>query len=163
MTPSARIFPDYYSALRIAVEEEFMGDALFAALADVHHGDAREALLLMSAIERAVIAATAETVRRNGLQLDDPETLRSQGRDEAEKLRDMSWSDFIDRVLNDYPAYLPEFQQVVDLAPIADKAAAQLLYDHEVALIEFAKAYRAGDPESLGILRTFLAEAKNRV
>ena len=157
MAQTARLFADYVTALQLVVEEEFIGEALFETLAGHHDGVARQAFFLMAKIERAMIAATEPAIRRNGLQLRDPESLRAEGRAEAETMRDMSWQQFLDHAIADYPAFLEEFDQIARIAPPSDTAEAQILLDHEVAFIEFARAARKGDPESNRILENFLA------
>jgi len=163
MAQVARKFTYYAEALTCALEEEFMGEGHFQALADHHDGSARQAFLLMAAIERAVIVALEPAICRNGLQLRDPEALRAEGRAEAEQLRGMTWSDFLDHVTEDYPAFLHEFEQVARLAPPEDVADAQLLIDHEIALIDFAAACQRGDADSLDILAAFLARVTHGV
>ncbi|NDW45633.1 hypothetical protein [Ruegeria sp. PrR005] len=157
MAQTARHITDYATGLRAMFEEEYMGEGLFEALAGYHDGVARQAFLLMAKIERAMIAATESAIRRNGLQIRDPESLRAEGRAEAETMRIMSWPDFLDLIVTDYPAFLDEFEQVAQLAPPCDAVEAQLLIDHEVAFIDFAVACRRGDPDSLGVLESFLA------
>lgn len=156
MSQQPRLFPAYAPALQLVLEEEFLGDAFFDTLAGFHDGRARRALLLMSAIERGVIAAMQPAIARHGLTLADPEGLRQEGRREAEAMREMSWADFLTHVDEDYPAFLDEFQQLFRLAREADKADAQLLLDHEIALMDFAAAERNGDPNSIDLLAAFL-------
>ena len=156
MPQQPRIFPDFASALQLSLEEEFLGDALFDALACFHEGKARQALRLMAEIERGVISAMQPAIVRHGLKLADPEGLYEEGRREADAMRSMSWANFLIHVDEDYPAFLTEFEQLFRLAPEADKADAQLLLDHEVALMNFAAAERNGDPNSIEILTAFI-------
>lgn len=160
MAQTARHFGDYKMGLKAAVEEEYMGEALFDTLAGYHDGKARQAFLLMAEIERAVIEATMPAIRRNDLRLRDAESLRAEGRAEAEAMRDLSWQDFLNHVVTDYPAFLEEFEQVARLAPPPDAAEAQLLFDHEVAFIDFAACCLRGDPDCNSVLDRFLARVK---
>jgi hypothetical protein len=66
------------------------------------------------------------------------------------------WSTSVHFPRVEYPAFNDELDQLLRLAPAADKAAAQLLLDHELAFTNFAAADRRGDPNSLDILTTFL-------
>ncbi|MDI3337958.1 hypothetical protein QKW60_16240 [Defluviimonas aestuarii] len=157
MAQSTRHFADYLTGLRTMFEEEYVGEGLFETLAGYHDGVARPAFLLMAKIERAMIAVTEPAIHRNGLQIRDPESLRAEGRDEAETMRTMSWPDFFEHVVTDYPAFLDEFEQVAQLAPPCDAADAKLLIDHEVAFIDFAVACRRGKPDSMEVLESFLA------
>ena len=156
MSQQPRLFTDFAPALQLCLEEEFIGDALFDTLAGFHDGKARQALQLMAQIERAVIAVMQPAIARHGLTLANPEDLRAEGRTEAVAMRAMSWAEFLTHIDKDYPAFLDEFQQLFRLAPQSDKADAQLLLDHEVALMDFAAAERNGDPGSFGILTAFL-------
>ena len=156
MPQQPRVFTAYAPALQLFLEEEFLGDALFDTLAGFHAGKARQALHLMAEIERGVIAAMQPAIARHRLTLANPEDLRAEGRTEASAMRALSWADFLNHVDQDYPAFLDEFEQLFRLAPEADKADAQLLLDHEVALMDFAAAERNGDPSSIAILSTFL-------
>jgi hypothetical protein len=156
MPSQPRRFTDYAPALQLVLEEEVLGDAYFDTLAGFHSGRARTALLLMAEIERGVIAAMQPAITRHGLTLASPQALRDEGRREAEAMQAQSWTDFLDHVDEDYPAFLDEFEQLFRLAPETDKADAQLLLDHEVALMDFAAAERKGDPYSLEILAAFL-------
>jgi hypothetical protein len=156
MLEQPRIFTDFAPALQLFLEEEFMGGALFDALAGFHEGKPRQALQLMAEIERGVIAAMQPAIARHGMKLADPEGLYGEGRREAEAMRSMSWADFLIHVDEDYPAFLDEFEQLFRLAPEVDKADAQLLLDHEVALMNFAAAERNADPNSIEILTAFI-------
>ena len=156
LSQQPRIITDFAPTLQLFLEEEFIGDALFDALANFHEGRARQAFQLMAEIERGVIATMGPAIARHGLKLADPEGLREDGRCEAEAMRDMSWSDFLSHVDEDYPAFVDELEQLFRLAPKADKADIQLFLDHEVALIDFAAAEQNGDPKSVDILTAFL-------
>jgi hypothetical protein len=156
MSQQPRVFTAYAPALQLFLEEEYLGDAFFDTLAGFHDGKARQALMLMAEIERSVIAAMQPAIARHGLKLADAEGLREEGRREAESMRDMSWADFLSGVDQDYPAFLDEFQQLFRLAPEADMADAQLLLDHEIALMDFAAAERNAAPDSMDFLFAFL-------
>jgi hypothetical protein len=156
MTQEPRTFSAYAPTLKLFLEEEVLGDALFGTLASFHQGRAHEALQLMAAIERAMVVALQPALDRHGLTLADLEGLREEGRSEAEAMRNMTWADFLDHIEADYPAFLDEFGQLLRLAPEADKADAQLLFDHEVALMDFAAAERQEAAGSLEILSSFL-------
>ena len=61
-------------------------------------------------------------------------------------------------MLRDYPVYLEEFSALKPAAPSAAAAeAAQLLIDHEIAIIDMARAELAGDPSPCASLDRYLA------
>ena len=64
MTIEPRSFPTPADGLRAFYEEEISGETFFATLASFHSGEAREALLLMSAIEGAMLEVLAPMARR---------------------------------------------------------------------------------------------------
>ena len=94
MSQQPRVFSEFAPALKLVIEEEFVGDALFDTLALFHDGRTRAAFHLMAAIERGVIAAMQPAIVRHGLTLADPESLRADGRREAEVMRSTSWLSF---------------------------------------------------------------------
>ena len=69
MTQSSRSFDSYTQALLLSIEEEHMGETYFATLATFHTGSAKQALLIMSQIEAAVILAMQPLLDRLGLVL----------------------------------------------------------------------------------------------
>jgi len=156
MPQQPRCFTDFVPTLQLFIEEEFQGEALFGRLADYHQGKARHAFQLMAEIERGVIAAMQPAIARHDLQLADPKALYEEGRREAEVMGSMTWAEFLNHVHEDYPAFNDELDQLLRLAPAADRADAQLLVDHELAFTDFAAAERSGDPNSIDILTAFL-------
>ena len=156
MAPSARIFTDYRVALKTVIEEEYVGEGYFATLADIHTNEASDALHIMAEIERAVITALQSVIHRNHLQLQDRDSLRDEGRREAEGIRLTSWPDILKHIVDDYPVFLEEFEQIAGLGPKTDAAELQLLVDHEIAVIDFATAALQGEPNSIEILEQFL-------
>ncbi len=156
MPQEPRLFTDFVPALQLSIEEEFMGEAYFARLAELHQGRAAEAFGLMAGIETAMIAAMPGAVARHGLILADPKNLREEGRMEAEAMASLSWKAFLDHIHEDYPAFNDELAQLYLLAPPAEKADAQLLVDHELAFTDFADAERQGDPKAMDHLTGFL-------
>ncbi|MCA0432113.1 MAG: hypothetical protein LCH46_02520 [Proteobacteria bacterium] len=149
---------DYRTALIEAIEGEIAGEAYFEALAESHSGPAREALLLMAGVERAVTAAVWPLVGRHELPIADTETLRGQGRDSARKDGAMAWQDFLRDVETGYQKYVVAYEQIALQASAGDRALARLLPDHEVAFIAFARA-EMRDGSGADILRDFIRRA----
>ena len=59
-------------------------------------------------------------------------------------------------IVKRYPDYLEDFTALKRMAPEGDLYALNILMDHEVAAIEFAKRELAGDPDSLAPLYDYL-------
>ena len=89
-----------------------------------------------------------------------PETVvaYAEGQREAEALRSVGWQDLLRRMCEEYPVFVAEFDAVAKAADEAERADAQLLLDHEVALLDYAAAALAGRKDSLHILERFLAK-----
>ena len=166
MPQQPRIFTDFVPTLQLFIEEEFQGEAFFGGLAGYHRGSARHVFQLMAAIESGVVAAMQPAIARHGLKLADPKALYEDGLREAEAMGAMTWVEFLYHVDQDYPAFNDELEQLLRLAPAADRADAQFLVDHELAFTNFAAAERHGDPNSLDILIAFLlrlSQLQNRI
>ena len=103
-----------------------------------------------------MIAALQSAIVRHGLQLADPQVLYEEVRHEAGAMSSMMWSEFLNHVQEDYPAFDNEQAQLLQLAAATDRDDAQLLLDHEWAFTDFATAERSGDPNSIDILTGFL-------
>jgi hypothetical protein len=151
-----RIFTDYRAALVMAVQEEIAGEAYFARLAEIHSGRASEALRLLAKVEAATATAMRPLVERRRLDLADTATLRSAGRAEADRDGAAPWSEFVRGMVENYPAFTAEFEQMLALAPAEDRALCGVLVDHEVAAVDFARLEAAGDPASFAPLEAFL-------
>jgi hypothetical protein len=152
---TARKFTTYHAALTCAFEEEVSGAAYFAALADRNSGPARAALLLMAQIEGEMVRDLTPLVQRQNITAKPLANLAAQGRADASTEAD--WPEFTRKMAEDYADYVTEFQTAFNLAPTEDRPVLQRLIDHELALIAFAKAYRAGNPNAFTPLRAFLA------
>jgi hypothetical protein len=92
-----------------------------------------------------------------GLAPADPDTVLQSGRDEAVSWAVLPWQDIMALMVRDYPAYVTEFHEVKAMAPPEMQTAIQLLIDHEVAFIDFARAELAGDLASEAPLEAYLA------
>jgi hypothetical protein len=60
----------------------------------------------------------------------------------------------------DYPVFVAEFEAVANAAAPEDRDGARLLLDHEVALLDYARAARDGRQDSLMILEGFLSRLR---
>ncbi len=159
MTLQQRAFPDYPAALRSAYEEEVSGESYFATLAEMHPGRAREAFILMVEMEQVTARALEPLLEAAGVQPTPKEALLQEGRDAARALSATSWRELLTEMRDEYSAYVAEFEVVRAGAPEALRHRADLLIAHEIAIIDYARAELAGDPDSLAPLRRYLDDA----
>ncbi len=160
MTLAPRTFASSADGLRAFYEEEILGETFFATLARFHTGEASRALGLMSSIEGAMLQVLAPMAERLAVDPARAATIRAEGRSEAETLRSVDWHDLLRRMCEEYPVFVAEFDAVVKAADDTERADAQLLLDHEVALLDYAAAALAGNKDSLLILEGFLAKLR---
>jgi dimethylamine/trimethylamine dehydrogenase len=154
---TARIFPDYASALLIAYEEEVSGEGYFAGLADQFTGRPREALLLMARVERVTASALRQLIVNHGLSTEAEAVLLARGRAQAEMQRGITWESLTASMAEDYPVFMEEFGQLSQLAPETERERTLMASEHELALIAFAQREVSGDPGSLTTLEQFLS------
>lgn len=152
-----RSFANFSEGFRMAYEEEIAGETYFARLAEFHSGRARQALALMAEMEIVTARAVAPVLERNAIQIAPLDQLRREGIEAADMLAHQSSVELFTTMRDGYDAYLNEFEDTFAQAPEADKPAMQILIDHEVAIIDFARAELAGDPDSLRPLQDYLA------
>lgn len=153
----ARDFATFEDGFRVAYEEEISGETYFARLAEFHTGRARQALELMAAMEAVTARAIAPVLARNGIRTKALDQLRHEGIIEADQLAGTSATDLFTTMRDTYDSYVAEFETTLARAPEADRPAAQILIDHEVAIIDFARAELQGDAGSLKPLQDYLA------
>jgi len=151
-----RDFADFRAGLKAAYEEEFSGEAFFDALGHRLGGRAAEVLALFVEIERATQRAVEPLAQRHGLPDTPREDLFAEGRAEAEALNGVTWDGFLHRVVAEYPVFIEEFESVLEMGDAADAPTLQVLVDHEVAMLEFARRELAGSPDALTPLHAFL-------
>ena len=151
-----RRYTDFRAALQLSYEEEISGAAYFAGLASFFDGRPHEALMLLARIEAVTAAAIRPLIVHYGIDAQPSATLRAEGRAAAESRRGHSWAMLVAEMARDFPAYVAEFDEIIALAPAAERASLAVLRDHEVAAVDFAWLELAGDAESLSPLHDFL-------
>lgn len=157
MAISARVFADYHTALLISYEEEVSGEGYFAGLATHFSGRPRDALQLIARMERVTATALQGLVARHAIAASDRAALLAQGEAEAARQQGLTWGDLTRAMAEDYPAFMKEFDQLQELAPMSDHAPIAIALQHERALIDFARREVAGDSRSLEPILLFLA------
>ncbi len=77
------------------------------------------------------------------------------------ELRALSWTQFIEQALVNWPPYIAQFEALAENSPPHDRGAMRLLVAHERALVDFLHLERAQPHAltSLDPLRNYLKEA----
>ena len=159
MMQTPRPYANFAEAFALAYEEERSGESYFAALSAAESDPRRAALWAkLALIERSTHTILRPTAEALGLTPNDPDAVIQSGTDEAARWKSLTWHEIIAEIIRDYPAYVTEFEQLKSLAPAEMKRSAQLLLDHEIAMIDFARAEQAGDPNPDAALDAYLAQ-----
>jgi hypothetical protein len=158
MTATARHFAGFEAAFAIAFEEEISGVGYFDALSQ-REPDPRCAALYakLALIESQTAAALRPLATALGLTPANEAAVLQSGRDEALEGQGLSFHQVMTAIDCDYPAYVTEFEALKVMAPASAGGAAQVLIDHEVAIIAMARAELAGNPDPGASLDAFLA------
>ena len=146
----------YADAIRRAYEGEIVGERLYRALAmQCSDADQRSKLSAISAIE----AATHERLKHiaERLQIDLSQTaIQCTVERRLAQLRLLSWGEFIQKAVLEWPPYLARFEVLRQAAASGDEESLQFLEDHERALVQFVNLEHSGSENSLSALSTFL-------
>jgi dimethylamine/trimethylamine dehydrogenase len=145
----------YLKTLLSYYEEEISGEAYLYALAE--HFDEKDKMNLLARIERRAAESIQPLLEKYGLEPRDESVLNREGRGYLESHESYSWPEFMEYIVKRYPGYLDDFHALEQMAPDADLPALNILTDHEVAVIDFAKKEIAGDPSSTTALLQYLA------
>lgn len=144
----------YLQTLLRYYEEEISGEAYFYALAE--HFAEREKTILLARIERRAAEAVRPLLEKYGLTPRDESACHSEGKSHLEIHKSYSWQEFMTYIVERYPGYVEDFRTLEQMAPIEDLSALNVLTDHEIAVIDFAKKELAGDPDSMTLLYLYL-------
>jgi dimethylamine/trimethylamine dehydrogenase len=149
---------EYQATLQLFYEEEVIGEAFFAGLANrFPELRAHRAMRLLSAMERCVVDFVRPLLDKYDLRPRGDAELHGMGSLEAEHRATSTWHDYVTSIATSFPVFLEEFAALRRVAPAADLPLLKIFDDHEIAAIEFAKREIAGDPDSLDSLTDFLA------
>ena len=158
MTQSGGGRASYLETLLLYHEEEVMGQAYFRGLKrHAANDDERAKLELLAEVEEVAAESVRPLIERHRLTPRSDEELAEQGLAWMARHGDFDWREFVADMAERYPAYLDDFDALAAMAPQADRAAIRVLYDHEVAAIDFARLELAGDPDSAAPLRAYIA------
>ena len=158
MTIVARKFATFAEGFALAYAEEISGETYFATFATAEPDPRRAALWEKFALIETRMEATLRPLAMDlGVIPPDLAALRQSGKDEALANPIQSWDVAMEEMVSEYPAYLEEFAGLKAIAPQEAFKALDLLYAHEVAMIDFAKLELAGSHDSAAPLDAFLA------
>ncbi|MBL9050708.1 MAG: hypothetical protein JNK19_11420 [Tabrizicola sp.] len=159
MSATPRSFASFDAAFAMAFAEEVSGETFFAALAETEPDPRRAGLWAKVAlIEKRTIAALRPLAETMGLAPADEAAVRLSGRDEAAEWQALPFAEVMAIMIRDYPTgYLAEFEAMLPIAPPKAKAAVQLLIDHEIAIIDMARAELSGTSDPAAPLDAYLA------
>ena len=144
----------YLKTLLSYYEEEIEGEAYFYGLVD--HFEEREKLTVLARVERHAASSVVPLLEKYDLVPRDESELKTRGESYVGRHASFDWFEFMTYIVKRYPDYLEDFTALKRMAPEEDLYALNILTDHEVAAIEFAKRELVGDPDSLAPLYDYL-------
>ena len=144
----------YLKTLLSYYEEEIEGEAYFYGLID--HFEEQEKLTVLARVERHAATSVVPLLEKYDLVPRDESELKTRGESYVGRHASFDWFEFMTYIVKRYPDYLEDFTALKRMAPEEDLYALNILTDHEVAAIEFAKRELAGDPDSLAPLYDYL-------
>ena len=144
----------YLKTLLSYYEDEIMGEAYFYGLVD--HFEEKGKLTLLARVERRAAESVVPLLNKYDLVPRDESELKTQGESYVGRHESFDWFELMTYIVNRYPGYLDDFTALEKIAPEEDLYALNILTDHEVAAIEFAKRELTGDPDSLAPLYDYL-------
>ena len=148
----------YLSTLLLYFEEEIMGEAYFYGLAQHYeNADHRAKLEVMAEVERFAAESVRPLLQKYDLLPRSDAVLASLGKSWIERHAGTDWDALMTDISVRYDGYLDEFHALEAMAPEEDLPALNILTEHEVVAIEFAKKEVAGDTDSLAPLRRYLS------
>lgn len=130
---------DYIEGIRRAYVGELAAARVYRLLAE-RRSDAGESakLAAIARVESCTAGVLEPVARRLGItcasgDIDDIVERRVQA------MGMLSWPQFIEQALEDWPPYVARFAALHEMAPATDASALKWLLDHERALIEFLR------------------------
>jgi dimethylamine/trimethylamine dehydrogenase len=145
----------YLQTLLTYYEEEISGQSYFYCLSE--HFSEKEKTILLARIERIAARTVEPLLKKYSLVARDPEVLHQEGLSHVEQHQCYSWHQFMTYIVERYPAYLDEFEDLEAMAPIEDIVALKRLTEHEIVVIDFAHKELAGDEDSVAPLMRYLS------
>jgi hypothetical protein len=154
----------YRDGIMAAYQGELIGESLYRELANRSMVDDQKAKLhAIADVERHTHCRLKPIAERLGIDVSEAAWMRVVER-RVRELESLTWPDFIDKALRDWPPYIARFEALKQLAPAGDADSIQWLVDHESALVAFARTEHdaMGSNASFRPLQTFLDEMDMR-
>jgi hypothetical protein len=147
--------------IRSAYQGEIIGERLYRKLAAECANEYCKIRFQMIADVEAITREKLQAVAdRHAIEASESEIQNSVTRRAAE-LKKLSWAEFIELALAQWPTYVGEFDLLARAAEAADRDALQFLVAHETALVEFARLEQQADvSRSLVPLQALLAAGR---
>ena len=156
-TPAPRPGRRYLDTLLLFYEEEIMGEAYFAALAERLPDPARRAKMeKLAEVERHAAAAVRPLIEKYALAPRGRAELAALGRADADA-GPQDREGLIAHMQATFPGCVDDFRALEAIAPEADLPALSRLTEHEVVAIDFLARERAARADSLAPLDAYLA------
>jgi len=142
---------EYITGVRGAYRGELEASRVYGLLAERKHDDnERVKLAAIAEVEARTAGALEPIARRLGFACVAGE-IDEIARPRVEEMSAMSWGQFIERALEEWPPYIDRFEALRKEAPASDARAMDFLVAHERALVEFLRIEKS-EPHSLASL-----------
>jgi hypothetical protein len=151
----------YRDGIQRAYIGEIIGESLYRNLASrASEADQIFKLQAIANVEQITHQRLKAVADRLEIRAEEAGWRRVVGR-RTRELTLISWGDFIDLALRDWPPYIALFESLQELAPAIDATAIQFLVRHEVVLVDFVRIEKKalGSQVSLQVLQAFLNES----
>lgn len=147
MTTSTIASEAYLADLLRYYEEEIQGEGLFQRIADASPDPVIKAKWLeFAALEVHTRRAMEPLIRQYELQPQSREAMLKIGIDEADaEWLKMSWTEAMTFIVEDFPRFIKEFVDLIEIGPLVDQTCLEQILNHEEAMIAYAKLELAGD------------------
>jgi hypothetical protein len=151
----------YHAELLKSYEDEIVGYAFFSSLAKGREvEDEKRKLHFLAGLETRTAQMLAPLIERYGLTARSADDLKAQGFAEAEPFAALDWVAMNAKFVEDFDRYIGFFQALEAAGPLEDKRPLRLLTQHEIALVEFARAEAAGTDFGMGHLQAYFAQVE---
>ena len=139
---------EFAKLLTWAYRGEISGEVLFETLAEAFGGAHRVKLALLRDLEREMSTALAPLLSRYGVTGGDDLRSHITGRENAERMAALSWSNFLRRFAPVTDDAISRYRRLAALCPDEDQPILRLLIAHEDALRDFAETELKGTGDS---------------
>ncbi len=148
---------EYLDLLLQYYEEEVSGAVYFKELSTYRdNSDEIEKFNLLAEIESCTAKVTEPLIKKYNLKPASTKALHEIGLQQASDDRHYDWNGFVIHMNDHYPSYIDDFLNLKNLAPTEDKSIIQVMTDHEIVAVEFARRELNNEPNSLDPLLGYI-------